>query len=280
VEHRTTHDLTLTGNYTFSKLIEKDTRLNDEDNFLNKRVSPFDHTHHFTVGGTYDLPFGQGKMFNFGGNRLADELLGGFVINSIYQFESGPPVYFSSDIPFIPGQGPANIKVQTRNTSVIPTGKLGPDGTPALVNAWQIFATGSQSGYVPKTTTCLLSACDGTVSSYNPNAQPQAGTTQTQADAIALSTDATFNAHYRTLPTTFGNVRQDGYNNLDASILKNFPIQGESRFFQLRFETFNTLNHPIFSAPNITTGSNFGYITAVTSNSQSRQVQLGGRLVF
>jgi hypothetical protein len=275
LEQRTRAGLTLTANYNFSKLIERDTRLNDEDNFLTKRVSPFDHTHHFTTGGTYNLPFGRGKKFEFGGSRLADELLGGFVLNGIYQFESGPPIYFSGDIPFIPGQGMADIKSQPRNTNPA----KGADGTPALVNAWQVFATGSQSGYAKGTTTCVLSACNGTVSSYNPSAVPTG--TQTQADAIAASTDASYTAHYRTLPQTFGNVREDGYNNLDASILKNFPIKGESTYFQLRFETFNTLNHPVFAAPNLTTGnSNFGYITSVTSNSQSRQIQLGGRLVF
>jgi hypothetical protein len=76
-------------------------------------------------------------------------------------------------------------------------------------------------------------------------------------------------------------ARAVGYNNLDASILKNFPIKGESTYFQLRFETFNTLNHPIFAAPNLTpTTSTFGYITATTSNSLPRQFQIGGRLVF
>ena len=75
-------------------------------------------------------------------------------------------------------------------------------------------------------------------------------------------------------------AREDGYNNLDASMLKNFKIK-EASYFQLRFETFNTLNHPVFSPPNLTpTTSNFGYITAVATNSQTRQVQIGGRLVF
>jgi len=275
-EQHVKHGLTLTANYSFSKMIEKDTRLNDEDNFLVKRISPFDHTQHFTVGGTYDLPFGKGKKFTLGGGKIADEIAGGWVINAIYQFQTGPPVYFSSDLPFIPGMGISNIKVQHRNSSQPPsTG--GADGTPALVNAWQVFATGSKSGY-SSGTTCALSACDGTVSTYNPNAVPTG--TQTVADAIALTTNATYTDHYRTLPQTISSVRADGYNNLDASILKNFTIVNRLKF-QLRFETFNTLNHPIFAAPTVTAGSSsFGYIAGVTTNSQPRQVQIGGRLTF
>jgi len=247
LEQRARHGLTLTGNFTYSKLIEKDTRLNDEDNFLESRISPFDHTYHFTTGGTYDLPFGRGKLFSFGGGRLADELLGGFVINGIYQFESGPPVYWSGDIPLQPNMSIRDIKVEHRNTS--PVGS----GNPAIVNAPGVFVTGSG-------TSCTVSAsqpCDGTVF-FN----------------------GQYSFHYRTLPQTMSWAREDGYNNLDASILKNFNIT-EGRYFQLRFETFNTLNHPVFAAPNLTpTTSNFGYITSVISNSQSRQVQIGGRFVF
>ncbi|MGA2888819.1 MAG: carboxypeptidase regulatory-like domain-containing protein [Terracidiphilus sp.] len=268
VEQRARHGLTLTANYAFSKLIEQDTRLNDEDNFLEKRISPFDHTHHFTAGGTYDLPFGRGKIFTLGGGKIADELAGGWVLNGIYQFQTGAPIYFSGDIPFIPGEGISNIHSQHRNTSPAE----GANGTPALTNAYQVFATGGQSGFVGKTTTCAISACDGTVSTYNPNAGSPA--------LVAASTNATFTDHYRFLPQTLSNVRMDGYNNLDASILKNIKIT-ERANFQLRFETFNTLNHPIFAAPNLTpTASNFGYITATATNSQPRQVQIGGRIVF
>jgi Carboxypeptidase regulatory-like domain len=247
MEQRAKHGLTLTGNFSFSKLIERDTRLNDEDNFLERRISPFDHTYHFTTGATYELPFGRGKTYDFGGSRLWDQVLGGYVMNGIYQFQSGAPVYFSGDIPLQPGETLRDIKVQPRNTS--PVGS----GTPALVNAPAVFVTGSGSS-------CTVSAsqpCDGTAF-FN----------------------GQYSDHYRTLPQTMSWVRQDGYNNLDASILKNFKFT-EADYFQLRFETFNTLNHPIFSAPNLTpTTSNFGYITAVTSNSQTRQVQLGGRIVF
>lgn len=248
LEHRASHGLLLTANYTFSKLIEQDTRLNDEDNFLETRISPFDHTHHFTVGGTYDLPFGRGKQFSLGGGRLADELIGGWVLNGIYQFQTGAPIYWSGDIPLQPGVTLRDIKVQPRNTS--PVGS----GTPAIVNASKIFVTGSGSSCTP----AAGQPCDGSVF-FN----------------------GQYSFHYRTLPQTMSWARQDGYNNLDASLLKNFPIRGESSYFQLRFETFNTLNHPIFAAPNLTpTSSNFGYITGTTANSLSRQIQLGGRLVF
>jgi hypothetical protein len=245
IEQRAWRGLTLTANFSFSKLIEADTFLNDEDSVPTRRISPFDHTYHFTTGGTYELPFGRGKTFGFGGSRLMDELLGGFVVNAIYQFQTGAPIEFSADIPLQPGDTTRNISNQTRNTS--PVGS----GTPALSTS--VFVTGNStacpSGSAP---------CDGT-----------------------QFINGQYSFHYRTLPQTFSTVRQDGFNNLDASLLKNFHFT-ESAYLQLRFETFNTLNHPVFAAPNVSsaTASNFGYITAVTANSQPRQIQLGARIVF
>jgi hypothetical protein len=244
VEQRARHGLTLTANYSFSKLTEADTFLNDQDTSPTHRISPFDHTHHFTTGITYELPFGKGKMFSFGGSRLADELLGGFVVNTIYQYQTGAPIYFSADIPLAPGATIKSITVNKRNTS--PAGS----GNPALNTA--AFVTGSS-------TACPASGpCDG---SQFINGQ--------------------YSFHYRTLPQTISSVRIDGFNNVDASILKNFPIYGTIKM-QLRFETFNTLNHAVFAAPNVSsaTASNFGYITSVFASSQPRQVQLGARIVF
>jgi hypothetical protein len=244
VEQRTKHGLTLTANYGFSRLIEADTRLNDEDVLPTRRISPFDHTHHFTIGGTYHLPFGRGEIFNFGDSKLMDELLGGFLVNSIYQFQTGAPIYFSADIPLEPGYTFRDIKNRPRNTSAAGS------GTPALNTS--VFVTGNA-------TACPTNgACDGT-----------------------SFINGQYAFHYRSLPQTISSVRQDGFNNMDASMMKNFHFT-EKIYLQLRFETFNTLNHPVFSAPNVSsaTASNFGYITAVPSTSQPRQVQLGARLVF
>ena len=249
LEQRTKHGLTLTANFSYSRLIEADTFLNDEDTVPVRRISPFDHTYHFTTGGTYELPFGRNKMFNFGGSHLMDELLGGFVLNAIYQFQTGPPIFFSADIPLQPGATIASITNQTRNTSPVPA--TGQTGTPALNTA--AFVTGNASACPTAPT-----LCDGTQ---------------------FINGQYTF--HYRSLPQTISSVRSDGFNNLDASLLKNFHFT-EGAYVQLRFETFNTLNHPVFAAPNVSsaTASNFGYITAVAANSQPRQIQLGARIVF
>ncbi len=243
VEQRLQHGLILTANYSFSKMMESDSYLNDQDTFLEHRVSPFDHTHHFTAGGSYQLPFGRGKMFSMGNSRLWDEIAGGFVLNGIYQFQTGAPVVFTADVPLAPGATTRDITIQSRNTSQ--------SAATAALNVAS-FVTGADP------TTCS-GTCDGTVN---------------------MGGGAYVN-HYRTLPSTFSWVRGDGYNNLDASILKDFHLT-ESSYFQLRFETFNTLNHPIFSAPNVASGtsSNFGLITATAANSLPRQIQIGGRIVF
>ncbi len=249
-EQRAKYGLTVTANYEFSKAIEEDTYLNSEDTKLYREISPnFDYKQHFTVGGLYELPFGRGKLLSLGGGKLADEIAGGWVLNGIYQFQTGLPINFSADIPFQPGMTVKNIKVNPRNTS--PT-------SPALVNASSVFVTGSG-------TSCTVSSgqpCDGTVFFNGQYAD-----------------------HYRTMPTTIGSVRADGFNNLDASMLKNFHFT-EKAYLQLRFETFNTLNHAFgFKAPNVTsaTSSSFGFITAQTAGNNfgtNRQVQLGGRIVF
>lgn len=244
IEQRKWHGLFVTANYSFSKLLESTTFLNDQDKRLTYRVSPFDHTHHFTVGGTYELPFGKGKAFASGGGRWMNELVGGWTINSIYQFQTGAPLEFSADVPLAPGVSPRDITIRPRNTN---SAKIG--GTPYALDTTQ-FVTGNGA-------TCT-GTCDG--SSY---------------------TNGQYFDHYRTLPQTLSWVRQDGFNNMDASVLKNFAIT-EKSYVQLRFETFNTLNHPVFAAPNVSspTSSTFGQITSTYSNSTPRQIQLGGRIVF
>jgi hypothetical protein len=82
----------------------------------------------------------------------------------------------------------------------------------------------------------------------------------------------------RTFQTYFNNLRADSVNVLDASMLKEFHFT-ERKYFQVRFETFNTLNRPGFGTPNLSpTSSSFGLITSTVLN--PRNIQVAGRMVW
>ena len=83
-----------------------------------------------------------------------------------------------------------------------------------------------------------------------------------------------FAYHIRTFSTTFPNLRQDGLNEWDPSILKNVRFT-ERAYFKLRFEFFNVPNHPTFGAPNLSaTNAAFGTITSLAN--RPRTIQIGG----
>ena len=116
--------------------------------------------------------------------------------------------------------------------------------------------------------------------------QPITASTRVTTPAKAFNTAAfdtasadQFSFHLRILPYAFGNVRTDGINQLDASLLKDFHLP-KGMYAQFRFETFNALNHASFAAPAVSsaTSSSFGTITSQANS--PRTVQLGGRFVF
>ncbi len=95
---------------------------------------------------------------------------------------------------------------------------------------------------------------------------------------FATNSTQAFAYHIRTFSTTFPNLRQDGLNEWDPSLLKNISFT-EKIYLQLRFEFFNVLNHPTFSAPNLqATNAQFGVISSQAN--RPRTVQLGARFVW
>jgi hypothetical protein len=112
----------------------------------------------------------------------------------------------------------------------------------------------------------------------NLNPRQTNGTAFDTTQFVTNSTNA-FQYHLRTFSTTFGNLRTDGINALDSSVIKQFHFSEAKRYLELRGEMFNVANHPSFAAPNTTaTNSAFGTITATVN--RFRTIQLSARIVF
>jgi hypothetical protein len=84
---------------------------------------------------------------------------------------------------------------------------------------------------------------------------------------------------------TYGNggtntQRDQRWINLDASVIRSFPIWREKEF-QFRAESFNLMNHPIFGQPgnDINNPASFGQINNSQAN-LNRQLQMSGKIVF
>jgi hypothetical protein len=230
VQKRFSGGLTLVANYAFSKLIERDSWLNLPDTSLEKRISPFDHPNRFVLAISYELPVGKGRLVDVKSHWL-NTLVGGWNLNSVYTYQTGAPLLWTSGSTTAPGDYIYN-------------------GQPLNFNNRQVNGT-----------------------AFNTAAFDTASADQYQY-------------HVRTFSTTFPNLRQDAINEWDVSILKRFFV-GEKRFFELRGEAYNVVNHPVFGAPGQTssagpvvaeTNSSFGLITF--QDNRPRSLQLGARFVF
>jgi hypothetical protein len=87
-------------------------------------------------------------------------------------------------------------------------------------------------------------------------------------------------------PYSFGNegrgvIFGPGVVNLDISIVRMFVIRERAKL-QFRFESFDSLNHPLFGLPGLVANtSSFATITSTTTNSSgNRQNQVALKLVF
>jgi hypothetical protein len=86
----------------------------------------------------------------------------------------------------------------------------------------------------------------------------------------------TFGNASRTLP----DVRTDGINNLDTGLVKNNRFGRDEQYnLQLRFESFNALNHVRFGYPGRVLGqSNFGVVNSQAN--KPRNIQLAMKFIF
>jgi hypothetical protein len=136
VEKRFSKGYSFLSGYTWSKALDQGAEvfsvvsnhafLPDNNNFnANRGVSVYDVPHRWVTSGSYDLPFGKGKMFlNQGG--VVDALIGGWRLSGIFTLQSGMPFQ-----PSILGNRFTNTGI-----SVIERGDYG-NVTPYTSEEWQ-----------------------------------------------------------------------------------------------------------------------------------------------
>lgn len=104
VEKRFSQGFSLLANFQYSKFLEATNRLYTQAEELEYRIAEEDRPYRFVLSGQWDLPFGRGKQIAGGAGPWLDRLVGGWQINGIYNFQSGPPVewgnliYFGGDL--------------------------------------------------------------------------------------------------------------------------------------------------------------------------------------
>jgi hypothetical protein len=92
-------------------------KLNATDTVYETRPASSDVPHRIAISGIWELPFGHGRRFGAGANRLADGFIGGWSVQAIGQWQSGRPidfgnVYYNGD--------PTTLKVHYSSNTDVP----------------------------------------------------------------------------------------------------------------------------------------------------------------
>src|SRR5262249_9362870 len=108
-EKRFSSGLSFLAAYTYGKSIDEASQaslgFHDGGSFRytahpdwEKSRSDFDIAHRFVLSYTYELPFGKGKRFASGVNRVGDTIIGGWTILGINAFQTGTPRTITANV--------------------------------------------------------------------------------------------------------------------------------------------------------------------------------------
>lgn len=216
-------------------------------------LSPADQTHRISAYYSYDLPYGRGRRWgnspNGIGQKVLDGVAGGWQLAGTFLWASGTPVS-------IAGGDNGNV-----------------DANWGIYDTFASLAPGYTLHQVVNSESTKRAVCASSM--YCSNASP------------ALNIKAILNGGSGQETFTPGNIpyvltffRNPSSWNANISVMKHFPLNSDgTRFFELRLEGENFLNHPGYGGYNTTLWqSTYGDITG-TANTE-RHVQIAGKIVF
>ena len=263
VEHRFGQGFILLANYTFGKLLQDVGALQGQ--FMQGQggqafpqaglglgdiygLAVHDIRHKLLVNYSWDLPFGRGRALAGNAGRLLDLLIGNWRVAGTLTLRSGYPTYA-----FIGGGGVGAPGAQWYNLGHSRMSR------PVFVVP-RIDYKGGVGGHT---------ALEGSAG-YKPYViRESMRLPQIWPDRVEIGD----------VPTTFTDLRDPAFTQWDFSVLKNFPLPGESRYVQFRLEAENLLNHMNAGTPgrNIL-ARDFGMITSQAGN--PRRLMLALKIYF
>ncbi len=259
VEHRTGKGLTLINAFTWSKLMEDMTFLGPQNlNHLEHRLGTEDRPFHFLSAVVWELPVGRKRALGGSMPKALDLVAGGWELSGQYTLQSGVPVMFNAN---------------TTNGNFFFSGKdfSLPRGQRTFAEWFDI----SQFAAFPNQNQSLSNypAWTGVQSLPGASYVPQA------SDNIKNGVYQDFAAMIRSIPTDWKDVRASRVSEMNLGIFKSFHA-GERLNAQLRFETYNTLNHARFAAPDSNPAdAAFGQVSKNQQNS-ARTIQMAIKASF
>lgn len=250
---RLSSGLTLNSQYTFSRSFGNTSGSNEARTAANnaRALSEFDYDegynnfdvrHTFNLSALYDLPFGKGKKYDFGG--VGNALLGNWGIGTIVNARSGLPLEIGIVRP--------DVVIQCRNAAgcTVPTGAGGATTTFANGFVAQLPGTINAANPLPPGFIAVVNTPGGGASrnvrrpDLVPGVNPYLSNDRLILNPAAFTTPA---------PGTFGNVprnslRGPGFKQLDLVLNKRFRFT-ESTNLEFRTEIFNVFNQTNFDIP-------------------------------
>ena len=95
---RMSRGFSFNASYTFSREYESTRRLNPQDEQLMEMISLFDRPHRFTLSSVFELPFGRGRSFFSEWHPVAEAILGGWQLNTVFEWQSGEPLVLQNGV--------------------------------------------------------------------------------------------------------------------------------------------------------------------------------------
>src|SRR5262249_13029218 len=95
-ERRMANGFTVQASYTYSKAMEATTLLNAGDRVPTRMISSVDRPHYLALSSISEVPTERGKALPGNSSRAMNILLGGWQLEAMYRFQSGPPLGFSN----------------------------------------------------------------------------------------------------------------------------------------------------------------------------------------